>query len=84
MGGGTRQYISAELLTKVVFINKAPLQNYILVLITKGRGGRGFDVDRPKFFELRIQSEVVNPTPLVHRLFLVGLETVGLASGPFR
>ncbi len=28
-----------------------------------------------------IQSEVVNPTPLVPRLFLVGLETVGLASG---
>ncbi len=29
-----------------------------------------------------IQSEVVNPTPLVPRLFLVGLETAGLASWP--
>ena len=30
---------------------------------------------------MQIQSDVVNPTPLVPELFLVGLETVGLAIG---
>ncbi len=29
-----------------------------------------------------IQSELANPTPLVPGLFLVGLETVRIASGP--
>ena len=33
---------------------------------------------------LDIQSEVVNPTPLVPGLFLVGLETAGLASGSYK
>ena len=40
------------------------------------------DIQMYKGKGIGLQSDVVNPTLLVPRLFLVGLETVGLAIGP--